>query len=107
MCEAQMKKAGVDLCLGQADTARNKSAFDYLQTQKDSIEQKLGCSLLWYRLDDKKASYVVIHLDGVSITDESDWPRITQFLAEWSKRFYDVFVPLLRDWSRNQGGLMP
>ena len=106
MCEAHMKKAGVNLCLGHADSARNKSAFDYLLAQKESVEQKLGYSLLWYRLDEKKASYVTIHLGGVSITDESDWPHIAQFLAAWSKRFYDVFVPLLRDWNQSREWLM-
>ena len=102
MCEAQMKKAGVDLSLGHPDAVRNKAAFDYLLAHKEEVEQRLGVSPFWWRLDDKKASYVVIYLDNVSIENETDWPRIIQFLAEWSKQFYDVFVPLLRKWGQEQ-----
>ena len=102
MCEAQMKKAGVDLSLGHPDAVRNKAAFDYLLAHKEEVEQRLGVSPFWWRLDDKKASYVVIYLDNVSIENETDWPRIIQFLAEWGKQFYDVFVPLLRKWGQEQ-----
>ena len=53
-------------------------------------------SLCWLRLDDKKASYVTLRLEEVSIEKEEDWTRIAKFHAEWSKKFYDTFVPYLK-----------
>lgn len=101
-CCAKMKDASVDLGLCKAEPEKNKAAFDYLYKHKDAIEKDLGTSLYWWRLDDKKASYVVIHLDDVGIEDETSWIRMAKFHAEWSKKFYDVFVPLLQKWNAEQ-----
>lgn len=34
-------------------------------------------------------------LPNVSITNETDWTMMAKFHAEWSRKFYDVFVPYL------------
>ena len=75
----------------------NKEAFDYLFSHKAAIEAALGTQVSWQRSDDTKSSYVVIHLEGVSIENEADWTQMAKFHAEWSKKFYDVFVPYLRE----------
>ena len=62
------------------------------------IEAELGAELKWWRLDNKKASYVSFYRKGVSINDEDTWPQMAEFHANWSKIFYDAFVPLLREW---------
>ena len=54
--------------------------------------------LSWARADENKASWISYTIKGVSILNEEDWPRMAKFHAEWSKKFYDVFVPLLRQW---------
>ncbi len=76
---------------------RNKSAYDYLYARKDEIEAKLGITLNWWRFEGKP-SYVDYHIDGIGIKDESNWLQMAKFHAEWSKKFYDVFVPLLKEW---------
>lgn len=97
-CNAKMKAADVDLVLQKGDRDTNKSAFDYLYAHKEEIEEVLGTQINWWRFDGK-SSYVNYHLDGVGIDDESSWTQMAKFHAEWSKKFYDVFVPLLRQWN--------
>ena len=38
----------------------------------------------------------MLRLHGVSIKHESDWTQMAKFQAEWSRKFYDVFVPYLK-----------
>lgn len=95
-CVANYNKARVDLTLAHSNKERNKEAFDYLYSYKAEIESVLGTQLDWLRSDDTKGSYIVIRLEGVSIENEADWTQMAKFHAEWSKKFYDVFVPYLK-----------
>ena len=95
-CVANYNKARVELILGHYIKERNKEAFDYLYNYKEEIESALGVQLTWRRSDDTKASYVLVTLDSVSIENEADWIQMAKFQAEWSKKFYDVFVPYLK-----------
>ena len=94
-CSANTQAAGVEIYLGNTDKNRNKEAFDYLLTKKESIESALGIPLMWSRNDDTKSSKVHIRMNGVSIENEEDWPMLAKYHAEWSKKFYDVIVPYL------------
>lgn len=98
-CIANFDQARVELGLGKIEKEKNKAAYDYLYQYKESIEAKLGTALIWNRSDETKASYIYCRLDGVSIANETDWIQMAKFHAEWSKKFYDVFVPLLKQWN--------
>ena len=39
------------------------------------------------------------NIEGIGISDETNWTQMAKFHAEWSKKFYDVFVPLLQQWN--------
>ncbi len=67
------------------------------QKHKAKIEEQLGVQIKWERADDNKASYMSHELEGVSVTNESDWIRMTEFHAEWSKKFCDVMLPILKE----------
>lgn len=95
-CVANYKMAKIELCLEHFKKERNKQSFDYLFQHKEEIETRLGTPVSWLRMDDKKSSYIVLTLDGVSIENEEDWTRMAKFHAEWSKKFYDAFVPYLK-----------
>ena len=95
-CVANNNNARVDLRLAHSSKERNKEAFDYLYSYKAEIETVLGMQIDWQRSDHTKSSYIVIHLGGVSIEEEADWTQMAKFHAEWSKKFYDVFVPYLK-----------
>ena len=68
---------------------------DALMTHRAEIESALGIALNWNRAEDKKASKVYTQLSNVSIESEVDWLQMARFHAEWSKKFYDVIIPLV------------
>ena len=88
----------VELYLGKVKKEENKKAFDILIRYKDDIEKALGVSLVWSREDDMKTSKISYKLNNVSIKNETDWLQMAKFHAEWSKKFYDVIVPYLRNF---------
>lgn len=94
---ANYDKARIDFYLGSTDTKKNKDAFDLLYSHKDDIEEELGVSLEWDRADTYKASSISYALNGVSITNEADWPRMAKFHAEWSDKICEAMLPYLQD----------
>ena len=95
-CVANFDHARVELYIDRGDKAENKAIYDSLCQQRSEIERRLGTAVNWCRLEDYRASAVTLRLENVSIEREEDWMQMARFHAEWSKRFYDVFVPLLR-----------
>lgn len=100
-CEAKKDKASVEIVMSKSNRDLNKSAYDYLFTNKDEIERTLGVPLNWWRFDGV-ASYIDYTISGVGTGDETSWTQMAKFHAEWSKKFYDVFVPMLRQWAAMQ-----
>lgn len=96
-CTANYNYASIDLWLGSSNQFKNKQFFDYLYTHKTDVENKLGTALKWLRADGYRSSWITLRLENVGITSENDLPRIAKFHAEWSKKYYDVFVPLLKE----------
>ena len=96
-CAAKLNRADVTLSLGKPDRDKNKSAFDYLLAHRGEIERSLGSPVQWSRFEGK-ASYIHCGLD-LGLSDEANWTQMAKFHAEWSKKFYDVFVPLLQQWN--------
>ena len=98
-CVANFEMARVELCLAKSDREKNKKAFDYLMSYKGDIEEKLGVPLNWMKNEEIKSSSITICLKNVGIEQEADWLQMAKFHAEWSKKFYDIFVPYLREMS--------
>lgn len=100
-CVANSDSARAEVVFARAGKTENKAAFDALCQHKSDIESELGRKLQWNRGDDIKSSKVFIQLDNVSIENDDDWPRMAEFHAVWSKKFYDVIVPYIRLWKEN------
>ena len=49
------------------------------------------------------ANLAPLSSNRVGIYKERTWEKMAQFHAEWAKKFYDVFVPLLRECEKNSG----
>lgn len=98
-CLALLYEARVDLHLGKPSKEENKKAFDFVYQHKAAIETKVGAQLEWNRADDGKASTVTISLGGVNLEDEKDWSAIAKFHVEWSRKFMDVLVPIVKDYT--------
>ncbi|HRU98827.1 MAG TPA: DUF4268 domain-containing protein [Ruminococcus sp.] len=95
-CFIQNNLAGVGIAIAKKSKDKNKLIYDELYKHKNEIEKALGVELNWYRLDEKKSSYVSYYLHNVSKKDENDWIQIAKFHAEWSRKLYDVIVPFIR-----------
>ena len=100
-CVANQNRTAVEIVLGKSSREANKSAYDYLYAKKDEIAGALGVQLNWWRFEGK-SSYVDYGIDGVGIKDEANWLQMAKFHAEWSKKFFDIFVPLLKEWQSKQ-----
>ena len=97
MCIANYDEARVELYIGKSSKEDNKKIYDMLLTHKDEIEKDLNVSLTWSRGDDIKSSKITYRLENVSIENETDWKQMSKFHAELSRKFFDVFVPYLRN----------
>ena len=97
ICTANSDGAKVDFYLGKSSTDENKAAFDYLRENQDGIEDAIGDILSWNRADEYKASWISHNLKDVSVANEADWPRMAKFMAEWSKKYIDVILPVLEE----------
>lgn len=95
-------KADVSIEMSRSDKQFNKAAYKHLEKMKADIEDELGVKLLWYPLENKIASFVSYHLDNVDYDNENDWQRMAEFHTEWSQKFYNTFVPRLREWAKKQ-----
>lgn len=58
----------VELYIDVGDGVANKEAFDALQAQREAIEQEIGETLSWERLDNARASRIAAHHAG-QVTD--------------------------------------
>lgn len=67
----------VELYIDTDEKARNKSLFDILYNRRARIEAELGETLVWERIDDKRASRVAIYRPG-SVTDEPHQLEVLQ-----------------------------
>ena len=95
-CSASHYGARVRLYLGKSNSAENKRLFDAFKQRQSEIERTVGIPLEWERGDHQKASVIAYSLAGVSITNEQDWPIMAKFHSKWSRKFADVFVPILQ-----------
>ena len=97
-CIANYDGARIDFWMSSSDVEKNKHGFDLLFAHKDEIEAQLGTTeLSWDRANENKASWITYSLNGVSITTESDWPRMAKFHAEWSVKIADAMIPYLTE----------
>lgn len=96
-CVANFDAARTEIVFSKGDRQENKDAFDSLYTHRSAIESEIGTPLQWNRGDDIKSSKVYIQLNDVSIENETDWLQMANFHAEWTKKFYDVIVPYIKD----------
>lgn len=96
-CVANYDMARVEFVLGKNDVAKNKEAYDVLLQHKNKIEGAVGEKLNWYRADENKASWITYRLEGVSISNETDWDKMADFLGEWSNKLRKAMVPYLQE----------
>jgi len=75
---------------GKDSQQENKWIFDKLHEMKDEIETTFGSSLIWERLDEKRASRVKIETDG-NIFDKATWDGMIEFMTDTLIRIEKAF----------------
>lgn len=96
-CIANYDRARVELYLGKTNPEENQKAYNGLLAHKEEIEKTLGVSLFWDDNEENRSRKICHFLPDVGIVDETNWKRMAQFHAEWSKKFCDVLVPYLTE----------
>lgn len=81
LCIANYDSAKVKLYIDRKDKSENKRLFDFLFARKEEIETAYGGALTWDRSEETRSSSLEDRLEGVSISQEADWPRMAQFHA--------------------------
>lgn len=54
----------------------NKKLFDKLFLESEEIESKLGFSMDWQRLDNKKASRIIHYIDGLDFDNHDNYDKL-------------------------------
>ena len=86
----------LEFYIGSSDKEYNKKVFDYYYSHKQDIEKDLSnYTVIWERLDEKKASRIALVNNEVKPSDDSSWDDISDFFI---KALSD-FVPVM---SKNQ-----
>ncbi len=73
----------------------NKELYDRLYVQKDEIEEKLGLSPEWQRLDGKKASRILYRMQGLNFDDHSNYDELMNMMIDKAIVFKKTFKSYL------------
>ena len=69
----------------------DKELFDRLLGHKQEIEESIGTSLEWQRLDKKKASRIVYKIPGLNFEDPSHYHTLMDEVIDWVIKFRREF----------------
>ncbi|WP_054252882.1 DUF4268 domain-containing protein [Neofamilia massiliensis] len=73
----------------------NKDLFDELYADKDEIEAKIGLTLEWQKLDDKKASRIISYIKGLNFNKKDNYPQLMGETVNRALKFRNVFSKYL------------
>ena len=69
----------------------NKDLFDSLYEKKGEIDSKLGFSMEWERLNEKKASKIIHKIDGLDFDNHDNYPQLMDEVIKKIIIMRDVF----------------
>jgi len=73
----------------------NKTLFDELYEKKDEIEEKLGFTMTWDRLNNKKASRIKNYTAGLNFEDHTNYEELINHIIDVAVKVRDVFRPYI------------
>ena len=102
-CIANFNCARVDFYMTGNSRFTAKELFKFLFSKKAMIEGALAIPIKWEKGETTKYSRISFTMEDVSIANESDWQKMADFHASWSKKFHEVLVPIVQNFvtSRN------
>jgi hypothetical protein len=87
----------VELYIDMGDGERNKAAFDALQGDRERIEDAIGQTLVWERLDAKRASRIYCATEGSINDSDSRLQEMQDWAIDLVWTFNEVFRPRLAE----------
>lgn len=78
----------------------NKALFDELQSNATAWESKVGQTLAWERMDDKRASRVAVYHDVVDLADAEKRALLKAWASSTAISMYDAMNEYLRSRAR-------
>ena len=73
----------------------NKDLFDILYKNREDIEKQLGFTLIWDRLNNKKASRIKHTIPGLNFNDHSNYDILMNQIIDTAIKMRDVFKKYL------------
>lgn len=83
--------ARTEVYITRSSKDENKFVFDELQKIKQEIETTFGDTLIWERLDEKKAARIKYELNNVDYFNREDWKRMIAFMIDGMWRLEKAF----------------
>ena len=69
----------------------SKELFDRLYCEQEKIESEISFSLIWDRLDDKKASIVCTYIDGLDFNKQENYLDLMNKIIDYVVELKRVF----------------
>jgi hypothetical protein len=91
--------ARTEVYMSRSSAEENKFVFDRLYCQRELFEEKIG-SLVWERLDTKKACRIKQELNDVSLYKKEDWKTMMNFIESSMQKMETAFRGPLQVISR-------
>jgi hypothetical protein len=82
----------VEVYISRSEAETNKAIFDVLHERKIEIEATFGKSLVWQRLDGKKACRIK-HSNPYEGYNHENWPEMIDWLVEHIALLEKAFRP--------------
>ncbi|MHA1749528.1 MAG: DUF4268 domain-containing protein, partial [Promethearchaeota archaeon] len=74
----------------------NKKTFDSFFEHKEDIENALGKSLIWDRLDDNRASVIRLEVADFGLTSDDRWGELQEKMIKTMVKFDETFRPYIK-----------
>lgn len=79
----------------------NKELFDYMEQNKQKIEEELGINLSWQRLNNKKASRIFTYIDGLNFKSQENYPELMNKTIDLVAKMRDIMSKYIHAYLRD------
>lgn len=97
-CNVNHDNCRIEIYIDNGKYEWNKALFDYFYQHKLEIENALGVSLVWDRLEGNRASVIRFPINGKSLDNKAEWPELQNSLIDNTIKIETVFRPLIQDY---------
>lgn len=97
-CNVNHDNCRIEIYIDNGKYEWNKALFDYFYQHKFEIENALGVSLVWDRLEGNRASVIRFPINGKTLDNKEEWPELQNSLIDNTIKIETVFRPLIQEY---------